>query len=249
MGWWFRTETIGPSPRREAIGWIGRGSSWDGFFEDAWITNPDPAPWRIHPRAPMRVQVGLGDELETIYYQSEGRYLALDLGAPIVSWREARGGTVQLSQGLITLQDRRTEGLIIDLQRARGAPEDGTRPWTEWFLLTGDGVRVVLVGDQPNQWQGWILDEAGDRPLPMLASEWTGARVIDEARREIPTGWTIQAAGGDVTIELQVTSSLLDALEAPGPVSPVEGLQAIEGIWWNGSDSIQVRGLQRLSRR
>lgn len=249
VGWWFRTETDQPSPRREVIGWIGRGGSWDGFFQDAWITGPDRTPWRIHPRSPMRLRVGLGDALEAIRYRSEGRYLDVRVDSTLASWREARGGTVRLDRASVSIQDRAAAGLVIDLQRARGLEPGASRAWTEWFLLVGEETEVVLVGGEPGRWTGWIRIASADEPLPPIASEWTGRRVVDDARREVPTGWTLSTDAGELVAELDVTSFHLEPLEGPGPVFPVEGLQSVEGFWIVSGDSIAVSGLQRLSRR
>jgi len=249
VGWWFRTETNRDSPRREAWGWLGRGDNWDAFFRDAWITSPDEAPWRLHPRDPMRLEIGAGDDLENVVYRSEGRYLELRIGTPVVSWREARGGTIRLSEALVTLQDKETPGLVFDLQRARGLESEDGPDWTEWFLLVGDDLRVALVADEPSTWQAWILDDAGDRPLPLLASQWTGRRVLDDARREVPTGWVLTGTRGEVEVTLEVDGSYLEPLEGPGPVFGVDGLQVVSGVWVMGADTIEVHGLQRLSQR
>jgi hypothetical protein len=247
--WFFSAQTRPDGVGREVRGWLARGDTWDPFLAESWADSPNAAPWRILPRGPVRLIVGLEDALETILFQEGGRNLEMNLGELLVEWSGQRAQTYRVHEGTIILSDQTVEGYILDLTRA-WAEEDS--PPGDWgILLSGDSLQVVLEDLEPESgpeggaFSLWARVQFLGRQWQEVRLAWSEVRSYEPARRDVPMRWGIQSVEGDLGGALTTVSPFLEAEEGEGPMLPLRALFQVEGNITLGEGSYPVRGLIR----
>lgn len=249
---WFITAASGEQGvARRVRGWLGRGSSWDAFFDDSWSTPPTRVPWRILPRGPFRLVVGLEDAVDRVIYEEGPRHLELIVGATVVEWAGQGGESFQVHEGSVTIADRVLQGALLDMTRARRGESEPPGDWL--FLVSGDSLFVVIEapggrpGEAPSR--AWVRRGSDDLQWPVVRVEWTDVRAFERARRDVPVAWRIESSDGELTGELQAVTSHLEALEGDGPLLPVDGLFLVQGTVRVAESEITGAGLLRHLQR
>lgn len=257
----FRSRAGEHVVERRIRGSVARQGTWETFVDDRWETPPTRTPWRLHPRASVRLLVGGEDRLDGILYREGGRGLEVALGEELAEWGGGSGVTLRLLEGEAVVSGRRIPGTVLDVS---GAWEAGDPPEGDVsVLVSGDSLLVVLeeprerssagIPDMPVEeeaaveYGGWAL-VGGEEEILLdpVRVEWDRRRAYEESRRDVPTAWRL-AGGGDVPVRgrLEARASEFLAGEGEGPVLPVEGLNQVEGTLVLGDRSYPVHGFLR----
>ena len=258
--WFFRTSSSKEGLERLTEGWLARAGLWEPFFHDEWRAEPTRTPFRIQPRGPLDLVVGLGGTLERILFAEGQRQLDVVIDEGVSDWSGNRGETFRLHQGAALFGDQRVPGLVLDMNRARlrEGPEPG-----EWMFLTGPR-RLAIVVESPGgspAYAGWGRMGEEEFRWPEVQVEWSSVRSFEEARRDVPVGWRIRSLDGELEVELASAGCTLSTIttcvprmelraqEGEGPILPVNGLYQVTGRVLLAGDSLEVRGLVRHVQR
>jgi len=245
----FSARTIPEGTEREIRGWLARGETWDPFLSERWEGPATGAPWRILPRGPIRLVVGIGDALETVVFQEGARSLEMSLGDLLVEWTGQRAQTFRVHRGSLLLSDHTVDGYVLDLTRAWAS--DAPPPGDWGILLSGDSLQVVLEDETSNSgpeggaFSVWARIEFLDRQWEGVRLAWTEVRPFEDARRDVPVRWSIQAPEGDLEGRLTARAPYLEAGEGAGPMLPVDALFEVTGDLTLARRTFPVRGFIR----
>ena len=222
----------------------GPGLDWDPA---------SAAPWRILPHGPLRLIVGDGDALETVFFQEVGRDLELRIGELLVEWPGQRAQSFRVHRGTVVLSDQTVGGYLLDMSRAWATAQSPPGDWG--ILLSGDSLQVVLEdrvsgsGAEGGDFSFWARVSFLDRQWTGIRAVWSEVRSFEPARRDVPMSWEILSAEGDLGGDLSVLNPFLEAGEGEGPMLPVEALFPVSGTLTFGGGSYPVRGLIRHKQR
>lgn len=247
--WSFRARSRQEGVDREIRGWLARGGLWDPFFEEEWSDPPSRAPWRILPRGPVRLVVGLGDAIEDIVFQEGTRDLEVILGDLLVEWTGQRAQTYRVHDGTGVLSESTVDGFVVDMSRS-WTPQGG--PPGDWgFLMSGDSLQMVMEDQAPDaaesggDYSCWARLEFLDRQWQNVRMLWSEIHPFEAARRDVPMSWDVRSENGDVEGEIRVVAPFLEAGEGSGPILPVEALFQVAGTLSLNGRSFPVRGFFR----
>ena len=246
--WFFQTSSSEEGVERLTEGWLARAGLWESFFHDEWSAGPTRTPFRIQPRGPMDLVVGLGGTLERILFSEGQRQLEVVIEEGVFDWSGNHGGTFRVHQGAVLFGDQRVPGLVLDMNRARlrGSPEPG-----EWMFLTGPRRLAIVVeslGGSP-AYRGWGRIGEEDFRWPEIQVTWNSVRSFEEARRDVPVEWGLWSPDGEIELTLASAGMELRAEGGEGPILPVNGLYQVTGSVVLAGDSLEVRGLVRHVQR
>ena len=245
--WSFHARADAAGVQREVSGWISRGEAWESFHADRWTTGPTRAPFRIHPRGPLDLIVGNEDALEAVVYQEGARELETVLETPLTDWRSPTGSTFRIYRGALYMASQRLDARVLDVSRSYRV--GGDEPPGDWMYLQS-GPELSFVFEQPVEgdtiYGGWaLLDAEEDRRWTRIRVGWSERRAYEEARRDIPNAWSIEAPGGGLRGSLRNVAASLQVGEADGPLLPVTGLFRVRGELVLEGDTVVVRGIVR----
>jgi hypothetical protein len=238
---------------REIRGWLARGEVWDPFFAEEWEGPPSPVPWRVLPRGPLRLVVGMEDALETVIFQEGGRSLEMSLGELLVEWSGQRAQTFRVHEGSLLLSDHTVEGYILDMTRAWTSEDPPPGDWG--ILISGDSLQVVMEdeasvsGPEGGAFSVRARIEFLDRQWEGVRLTWSETRAFEEARRDVPVRWRVRAPDGDLGGSLSSRAPFLDVTEGEGPMLPVDALFEVAGNLILAGREYPVRGLIRHQQR
>lgn len=241
VAWDFENRSEPGGVGRSIRGWLARGGEWSQFMEDEWTTAPSRAPWRILPRGSARLTVGEEDALESIAYKEGLRDLVTVVGPTLREWRGQRGEIYRLSEGTTILSGAPSEGYVLDVSTARLS---GALVPQEWALLVGEDNLQVLLADPegPGDYRAWAREDFQDLSWPVVTVEWSEMRSFERARRDVPVVWSVTSENGDLSGEIEATSSHVQTFEGDGPRLPVLGVYEVIGHLEIGGARQSVRG-------
>ncbi len=251
--WFFTARTRAGGVDRKVRGWLARSDIWDPFMADAWESPPTRVPWRILPRGPTRLVVGLGDALEKVVFQEGPRHLEVLLGNLLAEWTGPRAQTFRVQEGAARLSDRTVDGFVLDMSRAWTAEDEPPGDWG--FLISGDSLQVVLEetrsggSEEGGDFSLWGRIEFMDRQWDRIRLVWSERRAFETARRDVPMSWEIRHGGQEVSGSLATSAPFLEAGEGEGPVLPVDALFQVAGTLTLEGRAYPVRGLLRHLQR
>ena len=246
--WDFENRVETEGVHRSIRGWLGRSGQWRLFMEDEWTTDLTRTPWRIVPRGPARLVVGLEDVLEEIYYREGVRDLSLRLGRTVVEWRGQRGATYRLLEGAVRLADVETEGLVLDASAVRTGGNGGS---TELAVLLGDDrLQLVLANlEGQRRYQAWARRDTVELYWPDVDVTWEETRGFEQARRGVPVLWRIESDDGMLSGEFESRSSHVQALDGSGAILPVLAVYEVAGRVTVDEVEVAVKGFLRHFQR
>lgn len=238
---------------RTARGFLARNGAWEPFFQSTWETSPTRVPWRILPRESMRLIVGDEENLDRIVFEEGSRQLHVILEDALVEWSGQRGETFRLVEGSLLLSSQRVAGIALDMARARRADDGPLGGWA--FLTSGDSLQVVLHSPRARPpgavgaWRGWArtANEA-ELQWPALTLAWESTRAFEQARREVPSSWSLASPDGELRGAIEAQSSWLDVGEGEGPQLPVDALFEVGGTVTLDGGDYPVQGLVRYEQ-
>lgn len=233
---------------RSTRGWLGRAGEWRLFVEDDWSTETTRSPWRIVPRGPARLIVGMDDALQEIYFQEGVRDLSVRMGEVIAEWGGQRGETYRLLHGTSRLAGVETSGLVLDALTAR--PNESGEV-TELALLTGGPRFQLLFADSEGSdpYRAWARLDTATLSWPEVEVAWPELYTFERARRDIPVVWTISATDPELTGRLEAVSSHQHTMRGTGARLPALGVYEITGSVTIDSERIEVIGFLRHLQR
>lgn len=239
---------------RSVRAWLYRDGSWDPFHEADWETERTRAPWRVLPHGPIALVMGLEDGLEAIVFEEGPRQMDVRLGGGNDPWSGPLGETLSLQSGQMAISGTRVDGMALELARTWRSRE---RPPGDWFFLaSGDSAGLVLLDssgpDQGPRFRAWARVWAENLLWTEVELDRVESRPFEPARREVPSRWLLRAGGVDdgldaaeLTGELWVVSSQMEAGTGDGPLLPVSGLFRVAGVINIEGRSAPVEGLAR----
>lgn len=247
--WSFGAWTRAGGVDREVRGWLARDDAWETLFTDRWEGPVSRVPWRILPRGPVRLVVGLQDALETILFQGGGRGVEVVSGSLLAEWSGPRGQTYRIHEGTVFLADRIVEGTLLDMTRAW--TDQAGPPGDFGFLVSGGSLQLVFenlasgegaAGGQFSCWGRVLFADRGWQGVQLL---WREVRAFEPARRDVPVAWEVRSPDGTLRGSLAAASQFLEPGEGEGPVLPVMGLFQLEGTLILDGREFPVRGFLR----
>lgn len=246
--WDFENRIETDGTHMSVRGWLGRAGEWRLFMEDDWVTEPTRAPWRIVPRGPARLVMGLQDALEEIYYREGLRDLSLRLGETVVEWSGQRGATYRLLEGAVRLADVETAGLVLDAFAVRAGGLDGS---VELGLLTGgDRLQLVLANlEGPGRYRAWARRDDVELFWPEVDITWEETRSFERARRDVPVQWRLESGDGRLSGTFESVSSHLHAGDGEGAILPVLAVYEVAGTITIDEAEVAVKGFLRHFQR
>jgi hypothetical protein len=251
--WLFAARTWPGGVDRRVQGWLARSETWDRFMDDIWEAPPTRVPWRILPRGPTRLILGLDEALERVVYREGPRHLEVAFGALLVEWTGPRAQTFRIQEGAARLSELRMDGLVLDMSRAWTAEDEPPGGWG--FLVSGDSLQVVMEdassgsGPEGGRWSLWTRVGLEELRWDGVQLVWSERLAYEAARRDVPGAWLIRDPGREISGSLASAASFLAAGEGEGPLLPVEGLYQVTGVLALAGRSYPVRGLIRHLQR
>ena len=111
----FSAADAGTAVRRRATGWAEAGSGWTPLFDLTWQGSPVRQPWRLVPQGPMRLRVGLNDEVEAVLVRDGTEDQAvLEHGDFIAAWAPHPAAQIVLRQASLAVGAEPMTGWLID---------------------------------------------------------------------------------------------------------------------------------------
>ena len=247
--WDFENRVEQTGVRRILRGWLGRGGQWRLFVNEEWVTPPSRAPWRILPRGPARLVMGLDDILREVYIQEGIRDLSVQPGEVLAEWSGQRGDTYRLHAGVARLSGVEYQGLVVDAYTPRAG--DSGQP-SEWALLVGDGPFHLLIADLEglDPYRAWARHGEEDIVWSTVTLTWGETRSFERARRDVPVQWRFRSEDGGLAGEFEpVSPGHLQTLRGEGPILPVLGVYEVAGQVTIGDTRLAVKGFLRHFQR
>jgi len=246
--WFFTSLARRGGTTRRVRGWLARADRWEAFFDERWQTPPERAPFRILPRGPVSLIVGLDDALERISFEEGPRRLEVVLDALVADWAGAGGESFRIHEGALQLGDRQVPGRVLDMNRSRRTTDVPPGDWI--FLEGGPDVAAVFearigVPATGQPYSGWARRGEASLRWTNVEVTWDEVRAFQDARRDVPVAWSLRSPDGEVAGALRSVAAWLAAGEGSGPLLPVDGLFQVGGTLLIEGDSIPVRGLVR----
>jgi hypothetical protein len=195
----------------------------------------------------------MGDALETLIFDSEGRSLEVTLGELLAEWTGQRGHSFRVHEAALLLADQNVEGQLLDMSRAWVS--EGVPPGDWGMLVSGDSVQVVLEDLATDSGAGggdfsiWARIQFLHRQWQGVRLIWSDVRSFEPARRDIPMAWTIQSPAEELTGELSAAAPFLEVLPGDGPVLPLAGFFQVSGTLNLDGATYPVRGFLRHLQR
>ena len=111
----FSAADVGSAVRRRAAGWAEAGSGWTPLYDLSWQGTPVRQPWRLVPQGPMRLRVGLNDEVEAVLVRDGDSDLAvLEHGDFIGAWAPHPAAQIVLREASLALGADAIQGWLVD---------------------------------------------------------------------------------------------------------------------------------------
>jgi hypothetical protein len=235
--WIFRARAVGDGVYREQRVMVARGGTWEQLSHESMSSPPTRTPWRIVPGAATGLVVGPDDRVESLLLRTAPRELELTFGELLTEWPIPGEESVGLLEARAVFPAGTVDGIVLDISRRWEMGADGSGMPGDWiFLHSGPQLQVFLeesgplgASRSPAQYDGWTRLAFRDLRWDELELEWSEVLPFEEARRDVPVRLRFSAPGGDLSGELEVVSSWLEAGPGEGPILPLEGLFQVRG--------------------
>jgi hypothetical protein len=149
-------------------------------------------------------------EIETLRFARGDRHLRLELDSLLTGWNQEGETRFRLIKGNLDVGPESFSGPVLEVMRVEQTLDDGWPPGQDFdvvFLTSGDSLQLVvaetLAGAGEGQRYAWLRTPAEVRAWKEGEIRWLDVRSYDEARRDIPTRWSIRVPAADVVGELE----------------------------------------------
>lgn len=249
----FRVRPRGDRHEREMRGWLARGETWDPFIDAVWSASPAGGVWRVVPHGELRIAAGAAG-LESLWYDSGGRRLRLEIGSPRSGWQGGDRKRFRLLEGTLVIGTEPVRGLVVEELQVTAAPAAGARTVAHdrLVLLDESGFRLYLLHErtagEPATDAGstsWAFTGGPDDAYQEARVDWVEVRSLEAARRDIPLHWRFESAEADVSGEVTAVGYHTTVGVERGGRRAVEVRYSVEGWLESGGERVEVRGVLR----
>jgi hypothetical protein len=206
----FASRSSGAEIERTVHGWLARGAMWDHFLDESGETSNAGGVWRVVPRGALTITVGGSTEIETLRFARGDRHLRLELDSLLTGWNQEGETRFRLIKGNLDVGPESFSGPVLEVMRVEQTLDDGWPPGQDFdvvFLTSGDSLQLVVAETLADAGEGqryaWLRTPAEVRAWKEGEIRWLDVRSYDEARRDIPTRWSIRVPAADVVGELE----------------------------------------------
>lgn len=241
----FSSTEIGEEIQRGVRGWLARGPAWDRFLDETERASSAGGVWRVVPQADLRITAGGSTQLETLHFQQNERQLRLEFEEPLTEWQQGGETRFRLLRGRLSIGAEMISGPILELLRVERTLEDGWPPGQDFdslFLTSGDSIQLLLAetlsGDRQGEGHAWIRTRGSERVWNDGELRWLSVQPYENARRDIPTGWSFRVPGAAVIGEVEAVG--FDTLLGPER----GGRRAVE-IRYSVRGWMEIQGMRR----
>ena len=241
----FRAAEFDGEIEREVRGWLARGDAWDRFIDDTRRARSAGGVWRVVPHGDLRITAGGPTQLETLHFQQSDRQLRLQFEAPLTDWQQGGETRFRLLRGRLSVGAETISGPVLELLRVERTLEDGWPPGKDFdslFLTSGDSIQLLLSetlsGDGQGEGYAWIRARGTERIWNDGEVRWLDVQPYEDARRDIPTGWSFRVPGAAVAGEL-------DAVGFDVVLGPERGGRRAVEIRYSVTGWVEIQGERR----
>jgi hypothetical protein len=252
----FRAVQRGNELQRESLGWLVRGPTWDRFLADTAVTSTAGGVWRIVPHDDLRLIAGGPAELEALRFERDERRLRLDLEEPTTNWVEPGETRFRLIDGKLSVGAETVGGTVLEMLQVERMLEDDWPVSSDFdllFLTSGDSIQFVMaeaLSDSASEPTfAWMRNAAGERMLGAALIRWQNMQPFEDARRDLPTRWSIRVPSEQMEGELEAVG--FDALLGPerGGRVAIEVRFSVTGWIEMHEERRQVYGMVRHTQK
>ena len=231
---------------RGARAWLARGETWDRFLDQSRETSGAGGVWRVVPIGDLRLDAGGPAEIDAIRFEEGERRLRLDLGAPMGGWNQGGESRFRLVESDLSVGPEQLGGTVLEVLRVERTLADGWPPGEDYdaiFLTSGDSVYLYLgqaIGPEEGDARegfAWLRRDGREQAWAAGGIRWTEFRPLEEARRDVPIGWSIRIPAGEITGEVTAVGS--DVMLGPERA----GRRAVE-LRYTVEGSLEIQGVQ-----
>ena len=255
--WIFRARAVEEGVYREQRVMVARGGTWEELSHESMSSPPTRTPWRILPGPATGLVVGPDDRVESLLLRTTPRELELTFDELLTQWPIPGEESVGLLEARAVFPAGTVDGIVLDISRRWEMGADGSGMPGDWiFLHSGPQLQVFIeeagpLGESrsPAPYHGWTRLAFRDLRWDELVLEWPEVLPFEEARRDVPVRLRFTAPEGDLTGELEVVSSWLEAGPGEGPILPLEGLFQVRGeVVLQGEPFVVVGAVRHVQR-
>jgi hypothetical protein len=205
----FGAHAVETELARDVRGWLATGATWDRFVEASGETSAAGGFWKVVPWGDFRITVGGPAEIESMRFERGDRRLRLELDSLLTGWNQGGTTRFRLIEGRLTLGSEILSGFVLERLRIERILEDGWPPDQDFdavFLTSGDSIQLVLSealsGAGGAGSYSWIRRGGEERGWAEGEIRWLDVRRYEEARREVPTRWSLRIPSAGLSGEL-----------------------------------------------
>lgn len=165
----FATTEYAAEVRRSARAWAEDGSGWTPLFDLSWQGPPLRNAWRLVPHGPLRIRVGLDDDVEALLVRDgEETLAALETGDFVTEWSPATSAQMVIREATLTLDGNAVAGWLVDARF--GFPSNGGAADDDYgveSLSTGEPAAEIAAGQDTADTMTADGDSASAAPAPV----------------------------------------------------------------------------------
>jgi hypothetical protein len=186
----FTATDAGSVVRRTARGWAEAGSGWTPLYDLSWEGTAVRRPWRLVPNGPIRLRVGLNDEIEAISVRDQDTDLAvLETGDFIAGWEPFHTTQLVLREATLALGGEPMRGWLVDARF--GVTQQAAEDTTGGFAPVPDQPREVApAAEMPQD------DSAGAAPTPANPDSVMNAVITQFQAGSTPSALPVRSLRG-----------------------------------------------------
>ena len=166
----FTAADVGSAIRRRATGWAEAGSGWTPLYDLSWQGTAVRQPWRLVPQGPMRLRVGLNDEVEAVLVREGAEDIAtLEHGDFVAAWAPHPAAQVVLREATLALGSDPIRGWLVDARFGVTAAAEAQEQEREADEAADDPGGVAAAAEMP------VQDTTGATDSAMAGADGSGS--------------------------------------------------------------------------
>lgn len=247
----FRSFDTDSLRAREIRGWLARDNRWETFLDERWTSSAVGSAWTVVPHGDLRMAAGGPTGVESLWFDRGARRMRLRIGEVLGQWNRGSTTRIHLMAATLNVGGDPTRGVVVELLRVRRRADE--EPGTSQQLILTSGDSLVLLADRAvgrGREAGalvWLRDGDGAREWTDVQVQTRGARLLHEARREIPRHWTVTVAEGGIRADVRGLGFAAEIGEERAGRREVEARYTVSGWIERDGGRIPVSGLARYA--